>query len=152
MTTTQYILRLCTWRRGEFILNCLAWGPFHLLPLVNGLAIRGIFNALSGNAAADWNVWSMLAILSGIYASRQFTFLVGYSLFMRFHLSVAALLRRNLMDHLLCAPGSRRLPESPSEAVSRFRDDVGDVNTYLESWIDFSDFLLYGTGVVLIMA
>lgn len=152
MTTAQYILRLCTWRRGEFILNCLAWATFHLLPLVNGLAIRGIFNALSGNAAAGWNAWTMLAVLAGIYAGRQLGFLVGYSLFMRFHLSVAALLRRNLMDHLLRAPGSRRLPESPSEAVSRFRDDVGDVNTYVESWIDFSGFLLYGSGAVLIMA
>ena len=36
------------------------------------------------------------------------------------------------------------LPESPSEAVSRFRDDVDDVVHYAESWIDFAGFVLYG--------
>ena len=144
MTTWQYMGRLFAWRRREFVLNVLAWSVFHLVPLANGLIVRGIFNALSGNAQAGWNAWTFLAILACSYAFRQGTFLVAFRMFSRYHLTVQAFLRRNLLDHLMMAAGSRVLPESPSEAVSRFRDDVGDVANYAESWIDFSGMVLYG--------
>ena len=152
MTTWQTMGRLFTWRRREFILNCLAWGAFHLIPLVNGLVVRGIFNALSGSAPAGFNAWTLLAVLAGAYAVRQGTFLMAFRLFSRYYLTAQAFLRRNLLDHLMMAAGSRMLPESPAEAVSRFRDDVDDVVVYAESWIDFGGFMLYGLCAVGVLA
>jgi ABC-type multidrug transport system fused ATPase/permease subunit len=152
MTTWQYMRRLFSWRRREFLLNCLAWLVFHLVPLANGLIVRAIFNALSGSAPAGLNAWTLLTILACSYAFRQSTFFVAFRLFSRYYLTLQAFLRRNLLEHLMMAAGSRVLPESPSEAVSRFRDDVDDVVNYAESWIDFSGFVLYGICSVAVLA
>ena len=152
MTTWQYMGRLVSWRRREFVLNCLAWGVFHLVPLANGLIVRAIFNALSGSAPAGLNAWTLLTIMACSYAFRQGTFLFAFRLFSRYYLTLQAFLRRNLLDHLTMAAGSRVLPESPSEAVSRFRDDVDDVVFYAESWIDFGGFMLYGVCSVAVLA
>jgi ATP-binding cassette, subfamily B, bacterial len=152
MTTWQLMRRLVSWRRREFLLNCLAWGMFHLIPLANGLIVRAIFNALSGHAAAGWNAWTFLAILTCSYATRQGTFVIAFGLFSRYYLTMQAFLRRNILDYLVMAGGSRIVPESPSEAISRFRDDVDDVVGYAESWIDFSGFALYGLGSIAMMA
>ena len=78
MTTWQYMRRLVSWQRREFIWNCVAWGVFHLIPLSNGLIVRGIFNSLSGSAAVGWNAWTFLAILACSYAARQSSFLVAF--------------------------------------------------------------------------
>jgi ATP-binding cassette subfamily B protein len=44
---------------------------------------------------------------------------------------VAALLRTNLFTHILKRPGARAVPDSPGEAVSRFRGDVDEIAFYL---------------------
>ncbi len=152
MTTWQYMKRLFAWRRREFILNCLAWGVFHLIPLLNGLVVREVFNALSASSPAGLNAWTLLAILACAYATRQATFAVAFRLLSRYYLSAQAFLRRNLLDHLMLAAGARVLPESPSEAVSRFRDDVSDITAYLESWTDFGGFVLYGICSMAVLA
>lgn len=144
MTTTAYMLRLVRWRRGQFLLNCLAWAFFHLVPLTYALLVKAIFDTLSDGAQAGYNPWTLLAILAVAYASRQAGFLAAFGLFSRYYLAVEAFVRRNLLDYLMTARGSRVLPESPSEAVSRFRDDAGDVASYSESWIDAWGFVLYG--------
>ncbi|MBI3680090.1 MAG: ABC transporter ATP-binding protein [Acidobacteria bacterium] len=148
MTTWQYMRRLVAWKRVEFLWNALAWGVFHLIPLAYGLLVKGIFDALSKGESAGANAWTLLAILATAYASRQAAFLCGFRLFSRYYLSVEAFLRRNLLDYLMRARGSRVLPESPSESVSRFRDDVNDIAAYSESWIDFGGFVLYGVAAI----
>jgi len=144
MTTTEQMLKLVGWRKGEFALNCVAWGVFHLVPLAYAIIIKAIFDSLSGHAPAGFNAWSLVAILAVAYATRQVVFISAFNLFTRYFLSIHALLRRNMLDYLMTARGSRILPESPSEAVSRFRDDVGDVAMYAESWIDSIGFVAYG--------
>ena len=61
-------------------------------------------------------------------------------------------MRRNLLGYLLTAPGSRRLPDTPAEAVSRFRDDVDDVAGYTEVWVDGAGFLVYTLVAITMMA
>lgn len=148
MNTWQTVWRLLTWRPVAFLWNCLTWSAFHAIPLAYGVLVKLIFDALSGHAPAGWNVWSLLAGLATAYASRQLVFLAGFRLFSRFYLSLQAFLRRNMLDHLVLAPKSRVLPESPSEAVSRFRDDVDDLTTYTESWIDGFGFIVYGVSAI----
>ena len=48
-------------------------------------------------------------------------------------LNVSSLLRRNLFAHLLQQPGAKPLPQSPSEAISRFRDDIKTVENLVSS-------------------
>src|SRR5690349_6034866 len=151
MTTGQYMRRLIAWRRAAFFTNAVVWGMFHLTPLSYGLLVKAIFDSLSHRAPAGWNAWTFLALLAGAYGSRQAIFFCGFRLFSRYYLSVQAFFRRNLLDYLMCARGSRVIPESPAEAVSRFRDDVNDLADYAETLIDLSGLALYGAAAIAVL-
>jgi len=148
MTTGQYMRRLIAWRRGAFFTNVLIWGVFHLIPLSYGLLVKAIFDSLSRGTAAGVNTWTWLALLAGAYGSRQVIFFTAFRTFSRYYLSVQAFVRRNLLNYLMSAPGSRVIPESPAEAVSRFRDDVDDIASYSEAWIDLGGLALYGLSAI----
>lgn len=63
----------------------------------------------------------------------------------------AVLLRRNVVAWLVAGPGAPQLPGTPGDALSRLRDDVGEVTGYAESWTDIWGGLLYvvvGLGVM----
>lgn len=146
MTTWQYMKRLFAYRKAYFAWNIFLWAVFHSAPLLAGVLIKGIFDSLSGSAAAGWNAWTFLAILTVVYTTRTGFFALGIRAFFSLFLTVHALVRHNLMDHLIQAAQSRVLPESPSEAVTRFRDDVQDVARYFEQWVDFFGIFLYVVG------
>lgn len=151
MTTTKYMLRLFAWRRGEFLKTCLVWMFCHTVPLSYALLMKAIFDTLSGQAPAGYNAWTLIAILATAHASRQIALLFGFRLFTRYYLAVQAYFRRNLLDYLMTARGSRILPESPAGAVSRLRDDVDDIADYVEYWTDACGSLIYGVGALAIL-
>lgn len=148
MTTTGYMLRLFAWRKAEFVKTCLAWTVYHVTPLAQALLVKAIFDTLSGKATVGYNPWTLVVILASAYALRQIAFVVSFRLFTRYYLRVQAFLRRNLLDYLMTARGSRVLPESPAGAVTRFRDDVEEIASYVESWVDIWGFLIYGVCAI----
>lgn len=151
LTTWQYLFRIIAWRRGQFLWNFALWGLFHMIPIANGLLIKWIFDALSGGVGAGWNPWTLLAVLAVAYGSRQVSFVFAIRAWASYYHYLGSFLRHNLIEYLLTARGSRVLPESPSEAVSRFRDDVDDVVRYVENYVDAGGFVLYGlSGIVLL--
>src|SRR5690606_34036653 len=81
-------------------------------------------------------------------ASRSGVFVVGFRAFSAYYMMTQALLRHNMLEYLMQASGSREIPESSSEAVTRFRDDVNDVAEYLENWIDFAGIVGYGVSAL----
>lgn len=151
MTTWQHMKRLFAYRPVFFVWNCLLWGLFHTIPLSFAVLTKAIFDSLSGGAAVGWNVWTLLVSLATANLSRTGVFLVAAKAFFTYFLMVQALIRRNLIDHVVMSPGSRILPESPSEAVTRFRDDVDDLAKYFEHWIDLAGFALYALGSLVLL-
>jgi len=148
MTTMDYMLRLIAWRRADFVKSCLAWMFFNIVPLTYALLVKAIFDTLSGQVPVGYNPWTLIAILASAYALRQIGFLCGFRLFTCYYLTIYTFLRRNLLDYLMTARGSRILPESPAGAVSHFRDDVNDIIAYIESWTDVWGFLTYGVCAI----
>ncbi len=151
MKTLRYTLALIRYRPGLFALNCLAWGAHHFLPLATGLVTREIFNALSGTTAVGANVWTLLAMIALISAARLGIMVSGVRAWSTFYFTIGALVRRNMLRWLVSGPGSRTLPNSPGEAVSRFRDDVEEIGEYIEGWTDFSGFFLFAIVAMLVM-
>jgi ATP-binding cassette subfamily B protein len=130
----RYVLRLARFKPGLYLgSGLLASMLFYLFPLLPGLVIREFFDALSGDAPAAFGVWTALALLVGIGVGSSVA-LVGAGFFeVTLHLYAGALLRKNMLRRVLAHPGARAVPESPGEAVSRFRDDVDAVCGFL-SW------------------
>jgi len=152
LTAFQVAYRILTYRPANFLVNALAWGVFQMVPLAFAALIKAIFDALSGAAPAGWNPWSLLALffVLGI-VGRPGLFSLSFDLYIRFYLTVLALLRTNLLNYLLTAAGSRVLPDSPSEVVTHFRDDAEDVVRYVEMYIDMGGFALYTVGALVML-
>ena len=153
--------RLFAYRPRLFAFNVLAWSSFHALPAVFSYFVSRLFAHLgeaqllseggktgSPAIAAAWIVviWFALSRFA-----RFGVFYFAVRAWFKLWFTLDALLRRNLLGWLLLAPGTRRLPDTPAEAVSRFRDDVDDVAAYTEAWVDAGGFLIYSATAIFLM-
>ncbi len=138
-------------RRWLFVVTSLFWLVIHALPVLTGLLVRGLFDALSGATAAGWGPWTYLALALTLDVGRIGFFVGGIYTWVSYWLEVTLHLRNRILGYLMTAAGSRRLPDSPSEAVTRFRDDVNDVGEYVENWADFWGFAAYALVALAVM-
>jgi ATP-binding cassette subfamily B protein len=96
-----------------------------------GLVMRAFFDMLTGHSETDLTIWSIVALLVGTFLGHQ----IGGYRFVFMHVPlfnrIRALLRRNLLRHILSRPAAAALPESPGEAISRFRGDVDRIPNLL---------------------
>jgi ATP-binding cassette subfamily B protein len=128
--------RLVCYRPWLYTLNIVLWGVFAALPLTYGLILQAFFDTLSGHAPAGLTVWPLIALFLVSEATRMTAFYTSFFIFGQFWFGSEALLRKNLLAGILRNTDGRGLPDSPGEAVSRFRDDVEEVLDYLDVWID----------------
>ena len=135
LKTYTYLLGLIRFRPGLWALSGLcASGLFYLFPLVPGLVIRGVFDLLTRHAPVGLGLWSLIALLVaggvGQFVGLVTAVVAEHSV----HLLASALMRKNLLERILQRPGARAVPQSPGEAISRFRDDVRVVVGFL-TWL-----------------
>lgn len=152
MTTLQLTWRLARYRPILFALTCLAWGSFHMVPLASALILRWAFNALSHGSLLGADIWTVVALIVSVALVRVSIMWGGVWGWSTVFFVCGSLLRNNLLDWLVRAPGIRRLVVSPGEAVSRFRDDVDEIMEQLENWTDASGFILGAVIAMTVMA
>jgi ATP-binding cassette subfamily B protein len=112
---------------GPFTRSWLIYFAVFAAVLVPGLIARVIFDTLSGHARAGLNIWTLIALRVAVEVARfSLLYITGWQLNV-FRLRAETLMKGNMMRWLVAGPGVRRLPDSAGEAVSRFRDDVGEV-------------------------
>lgn len=153
---------LFRYKPGLFAFNLFMWGMVHASPALLTLAVSGVFRALEqadglktggqplGPAIAA--AWVSVAWFAFVRLSRFGIFYGAFRAWIELWYTLDALVRRNLLSYLLTARRSRRLPDTPAEAVSRFRDDVDDVAGYTEVWVDGAGFVLYSVVAITLMA
>ncbi len=149
--TLRLLLTLAWHRPALLLLNVAIWLFVHASPVLAGLFMKGIFDALSGQAVAALSPWTYLALALAVDVARIATLAGGVYAWSSYWAEVVARMRRNLLAYLLTAPGTRRLPDSPSEAISRFRDDVDDIGQYLEQWVDMWGLVLFAAIALAVM-
>lgn len=136
---------------GPLTLNLIAWAFIHASPVAMGLIMKGVFDALAPGQAATASPWSLLALAAGVDLARIAALAGGVWLWAGLWSTAVMQVRRNLLDHLLTAPGTRELPDSSSEAITRLRDDVDDVGQHLEFLVDGGGLALYVVGALIAM-
>jgi len=157
--------RLFVYRPGLFAFNLLMWGMVHASPALLTVAVSGVFRQLEAadklglNGGGGGNLdpliaaaWVSLGWFALVRVSRFGIFYGAFRAWIELWYTLDALVRRNLLGYLLTAPGSRRLPDTPAEAVSRFRDDVDDVAGYTEVWVDGWGLVAYSVIAITLMA
>lgn len=128
--------RLAMARPGLFWGSMGLYTVFYCLPLVSGLVMRAIFDALSGHAPAGLNVWALIGAWVGNQLAVAAVIFFSVWVWTSLNTLSGALIRANMMGWLVHGPGPKSVPTTPGEALSRFRDDVFETLQFLESWID----------------
>lgn len=115
------------YRKDLWLANWFAMMITMLFIQLSALALREFFNLISGDAQLGLNLWSLIALL---FLSEIGSVLGIYGLVTTntpFFMNVMTLLRKNLLRHILRRPGASALPDSPGEAISRFRGDTFEI-------------------------
>jgi ATP-binding cassette subfamily B protein len=118
---------------------------------VPGLVMREFFDALSDGAQTGLNLWSITALL---FAAELGSVLGIYGLVLTnvpFFNETMTLLRKNLLKHILRRPGASALPDSPGEAISRFRGDVFEIPLFALWLNDIMGLIAFSIIALIIM-
>lgn len=134
-----------------YALSWVQWVGFHLSPLAVGWVAGAVLDRLTTSASVPW---VGLAALVGVEVAR-WTLLVSAAV--QWHgafLGWVTLPRVNMLRSVTGRPGPvpGRLPGSPGEAVSRFRDDAQDLGLVLDVWLDVSGAVLAAAVAVVVIA
>ncbi|MFD2329308.1 ABC transporter ATP-binding protein [Cohnella sp. GCM10020058] len=124
MKTSEFFWRMLGYRPGLYLLNLLAWTLIHMAPLLPGLLTKAFFDHLEGTHPFPFGAGAIAALLVAAALARIALIYCGFLTDVAFRYRISSLLRRNLLAHVLRAPGARAIPGSPGEAISNFRDDV----------------------------
>jgi ATP-binding cassette subfamily B protein len=150
--TWWYILRLIRFKPWQYLaLGVLETLFFGVFPQVVGWITREFFDTLTGTSQLGWSVWTLIALLVGIALARAVAIFGDVAVYFNFMYSLAALLRRNLFEHILERPGARAVPGSPGEAVSRFRGDVDEIANFMAESLILTGFGLFAAVAVVVM-
>ena len=145
---TKIIRQFPGWYLGLLIGETMFFAVF---PLITGLLIRAIFDQLSGETTIGVNVYTLIALLVASAAGKAVAIFADVWVYFNFRWSAAALLRTNLFAHTLKRPGANAVPDSPGEAVSRFRGDVDEIAFYLSESLIIIAFGIFTLVAVVFM-
>ncbi len=126
----KVIYRMIRYRRDLWLGNLLAMLFLMLFYQIPGLVLREFFDTLSGSTQTGMNLWTIVALL---FCAEIGSVLGMYGLITTntpFFMNTMTLLRKNLLKHILRRPGASALPDSPGEAISRFRGDTFEISLF----------------------
>ena len=153
-STTRVAWRLARHEPVAYALTWFGWVAFFTTPLLTGLLVKVVLDRVADAPDGGLTVpWGLLAVLVGIEVVR-WTWLILIAV--QWHgcwVGWQTVPRVNLLRSLVAAPGpaAGRLPGSPGEAVSRFRDDVQDLAMVLDVWLDLSGAVVSSTIAVAVL-
>jgi ATP-binding cassette, subfamily B, bacterial len=152
MSTWGLAWRLASYRPWLYAASVVLWAGFHSLPVLTGLVTGLFFDALSGGAVAGLNAWTALALLVAVAAMQTAVFFGAAVVWTYYWQILEMVLRTNMLDWIVRGPGARRLPGSPGEVVSRFRDDAESFVVFIDTWLDVIGTAIFTLVAVAIMA
>jgi ATP-binding cassette subfamily B protein len=151
-STWYYIWRLAAYAPWiYFSLGLMRILIFAIAPQITGLITRAFYDRLTGDAPAGLNPWTLSALIVATAAARTGFVFVDIIVHFRLRFTIAALLRKNLLNRILERPGARAVPGSPGEAISRFRGDVREVVGFLSQLPFLVGFGLFTVVALVIM-
>ena len=142
----RVIWRMLLFRPGLWFIDLLSVALIRFCwQIAPALIIKAFFDFLTGDAPLTFGIWAILAFLLAAWVGRIVASYGFYYADVPIFAEMNTLLRKNLLRHILRRPGASPLPDSPGEAVSRFRNDVEEIPLFV-IWIN--DILV---GVVIII-
>ena len=135
LPTWKVILQTIRYGRGLWLANMMAMLVTMLCYQLPGYVLREFFDKLSGSAQSGLNLWTIVALLFTAEIGSLLGIFGLISTNTPFFMKTMTLLRKNLLKHILRRPGASALPDSPGEAISRFRGDTFEISLF-DLWIN----------------
>jgi ATP-binding cassette subfamily B protein len=151
MKAYQHVWRMVRYRPVLYAVNGTIWALIHLAPLAPGLIAQQFFNALPQAGGLNRTLWTLIMLLIVIALARSVLIVAGGWADTLHRFSMSALLRRNLLERVLERPGARAVPESPGEAISRFRDDATQAENAISWSLDDIGQVLFALTAITIL-
>jgi ATP-binding cassette subfamily B protein len=152
LKTYQYIWQLIRFRPWLYlVLGIFETLFFGVFPQVVGWITYTFFNTLTGDVQVGLSVPALIALLVATAIARVVAIFGDVAVYFTFEYNVAALLRKNLFEHILKRPGARAVPESPGEAIGRFRDDVDEISHFMAESLILIGFGFFALVAVVVM-
>jgi ATP-binding cassette subfamily B protein len=95
------------------------------------LIIKAFFDMITGEAQLTFGIWAVIAFTVATWIGRVLASYGFYYADVPIFADMSTLLRKNLMRYILRRPGAAQLPDSPGEAVSRFKNDVNEIPLFV---------------------
>jgi ATP-binding cassette, subfamily B, bacterial len=99
--------------------------------IVPALIIKAFFDMLTGDALLKFGIWAIIAFLLAAWLGRVIGSWGFYYADVPIFADIPTLLRKNLLQYVLKRPGAAPLPDSPGEAVNRFKNDVNEIPLFV---------------------
>jgi ATP-binding cassette, subfamily B, bacterial len=114
------------------------------------LILQAFFNMVTGDSALTFSIWTIVAFFIAVWVGRVVASYGFYYADVPIFAEMNTLLRKNLLGHILKRPGASQLPDSPGEAVSRFKTDVDQIPLFVILINDIIvGFLIIAVSIVL---
>jgi ATP-binding cassette, subfamily B, bacterial len=126
----KVVLKMILYRKDLWLGNWVMMIFTMLFYQIPGLALREFFNLLTGNAQMGLNLGSLIGLLFAAEIGSALGIWGLVSTNVPFFQNTMTLLRKNLLRHILRRPGASALPDSPGEAISRFRGDTFEISLF----------------------
>lgn len=145
--------RLARYQPRRFAAGATLWVAWLASPLLVGLALRAVFDAITGQQHAQLSLGALLALLVAVEASRLILFYTAAVVWKRWWVYCETLLRANMLCAQLASGGTEagRPVAGSGSAVAVFRDDANDFVRFVDTWIDLSGAVVFATLAIPVM-
>ncbi len=146
MKTYQYMWRMMIYRPILYLSDNLVWLALTIVELVPGILAKMFFDTLTGEQPYRFGVTGIVILI--LLSELAYLSLIVSGAFLDTHhrFRMSALIRRNLLSHVLRRPGARAIPGSTGEALNTFRDDAQEIENILSWSVD--QFSIVGFSIV----
>jgi ATP-binding cassette subfamily B protein len=142
--TWKVVWRTIVYRRRFWLANLASMLVLNLFWQAPGLIMREFFNLLTNNGEAHLGLWTLIALLFVTEVVRMMSVWGLVLTNVPFFVHTMTLLRKNLLRYILKRPGASALPDSPGEAISRFRGDVFEIPLFALWMNDIMGMIFFG--------
>lgn len=128
----RVILEMLTFRPWLWFVDLIAVALIRFCwQVAPALIIKAFFDMITGEAQLTFGIWAIVAFSVATWIGRVVASYGFYYADVPIFADMSTLLRKNLLRYILRRPGAAQLPDSPGEAVSRFKNDVNEIPLFV---------------------
>ncbi len=132
LPTWKVIGEMIRFRPWLWIVDLLSVGLIRFCSQVApALIMKAFFDMLTGGTQLTFGIWTVIAFYVALWFGRGLAAYGFYYADVPIFADMSTLLRKNLLNYILKRPGAAQLPDSPGEAVSRFKTDVNEIPLFV---------------------